>query len=306
MSASAMSLGVLCARLLSLRSYHGNGNQVLSRLRHRPLRNHGLPLSSTTATAMKYSSKAGEANYDVEYPGHIKLSPFQRTLLTVGSAAMCLYNPRRDDMVSTLGETTGYYALKKMKEKMLQDPEGCQLLQDKPLINTDTIDYEYLGNLPDGTLGKEYWRFLNYNGFDPNGRRPVHFIDDPDLVYIMLRYRQTHDLVHALLGMPPHMLGEVVVKWIEALQTGLPMCITAAMFGPVRLGPKHSQLYWSEFMPWAIRCGLNSKFLLAVYFERYWEEKVTDLRQKLNVEAPPRSLTMKDKRNLPQDDTISE
>ncbi|KAJ8300998.1 hypothetical protein KUTeg_022517 [Tegillarca granosa] len=37
--------------------------------------------------------------------------------------------------------------------------------------------------------------------------------------------------------MPPNMLGEVVVKWVEAIQTGLPMCALGAVFGPVRLGP---------------------------------------------------------------------
>ena len=67
---------------------------------------------------------------------------------------------------------------------------------------------------------------------------PVHFIDDPQLVYVMLRYRQIHDLMHTLLGMPPNLLGEVAVKWVEVIQTGLPMCGLAALFGPLRLGPK--------------------------------------------------------------------
>ena len=75
-------------------------------------------------------------------------------------------------------------------------------------------------------------------GFSPDSRLPVHFIDDPELVYVMLRYRQIHDLMHTLLGMPPNMLGEVAVKWVEFIQTGLPMCGLAAIFGPLRLGPK--------------------------------------------------------------------
>lgn len=32
--------------------------------------------------------------------------------------------------------------------------------------------------------------------------------------------------------LPP---GEIVVKWFEAVQTGLPMCILGALFGPIRL-----------------------------------------------------------------------
>lgn len=32
--------------------------------------------------------------------------------------------------------------------------------------------------------------------------------------------------------------GEVAVKWVEGLQTGLPMCVGGAVFGPIRLKPK--------------------------------------------------------------------
>lgn len=67
---------------------------------------------------------------------------------------------------------------------------------------------------------------------------PVRFLDDPDLAYVMSRYRESHDLVHAALNMPTNMLGEVAVKWIEALNIGLPMCWGAAVFGAARLRPK--------------------------------------------------------------------
>lgn len=79
--------------------------------------------------------------------------------------------------------------------------------------------------------------YFLFQGFSPDSRLPVQFVDDPDLQYMMLRYRQTHDLFHTVLGMKPTMLGEVAVKWVEALQTGLPMCALGAVFGPLRLGP---------------------------------------------------------------------
>lgn len=67
---------------------------------------------------------------------------------------------------------------------------------------------------------------------------PVRFLDEPDLAYVMTRYRESHDLIHAALNMPTNMLGEVTVKWIEALNIGLPMCWGAAVFGAARLRPK--------------------------------------------------------------------
>ena len=63
----------------------------------------------------------------------------------------------------------------------------------------------------------------------------MRFLDDADLAYVMQRYREVHDLHHTLLGMPTTLLGEIVVKWFEMLQTGLPMCALGAVFGPLRL-----------------------------------------------------------------------
>lgn len=66
----------------------------------------------------------------------------------------------------------------------------------------------------------------------------MQFLEDPQLAYVMTRYRESHDLVHTVLGMPTTMLGEVAVKWFEALNTGLPMCYGGAVFGALRLRPK--------------------------------------------------------------------
>lgn len=72
----------------------------------------------------------------------------------------------------------------------------------------------------------------------PDSRMEVRFMNDPELAYVMTRYRETHDLVHTILGMPTNMLGEIAVKWFEALNTGLPMCYGGAVFGAMRLRPK--------------------------------------------------------------------
>lgn len=45
--------------------------------------------------------------------------------------------------------------------------------------------------------------------------------------------------MHTITGMPTNMLGETAVKWVEAIQTGLPMCIAAALLGPLTLRPKY-------------------------------------------------------------------
>lgn len=44
----------------------------------------------------------------------------------------------------------------------------------------------------------------------PDSRADVKFVDDEELAYVMQRYREVHDLLHTLLGMPTNMLGESV------------------------------------------------------------------------------------------------
>jgi len=72
----------------------------------------------------------------------------------------------------------------------------------------------------------------------PDDRTAVQYIDDIELAYVMQRYREVHDILHAMLLMPTTMLGEVSVKWVEGLQTRLPMCIAGAIFGASRLRSK--------------------------------------------------------------------
>ena len=54
------------------------------------------------------------------YPTHIPTNPLQRTLLTLGAAAGALISPARADLVATLGETTGYFALNRMRDGYVQ------------------------------------------------------------------------------------------------------------------------------------------------------------------------------------------
>ncbi|CAG2164361.1 unnamed protein product, partial [Oppiella nova] len=161
------------------------------------------------------------------YETHIPTTNAQKVMLSVGSAIAAITDPYRHDMVAVFGETTGYFALKEMYQNMIQDPEGRQILEDNPRINSKTVDIEWLATLPEGTFGREYYNFLRIN----------------------VLYQVCNDSYGC------NMLGEVVVKWVEAIQTDLPMCWTGGLFGAVRLAPKQRQNYVNTFLPWALRCG---------------------------------------------------
>lgn len=215
---------------------------------------------------------------------HRQTTLFQKLLLSVGSASVSLLDPSRGDMIAVLGETTGPIALERMLQKMQSSSEGQQILREQPRINSSTVDLQSLSTLPKGTVGRVYIDFLQKNKVTPDSRPAVQFVDDEQLAYVMQRYREVHDLIHAILRMPTNMLGEVTVKWVEALQFGLPMCVGGGLFGAVRLKPKQRLAYVTQNLPWAIKTGLTSHFLLNVYFEQRWEQKLDDLLKELNIQ----------------------
>ncbi|XDV20034.1 hypothetical protein PO909_025416 [Leuciscus waleckii] len=241
-------------------------------------------------TGQQYTS-SGSQQYDGRlYPSHIPTSSVQKAILAVGSGVAALKNPYRHDMVAVLGETTGHQALIKLRDRMRNDSEGCTILVERPRIRLSTLDLTQMSSLPDGTLGREYLRFLEENRVTPDSRADVKFVDNEELAYVMQRYREVHDLLHTLLGMPTNMLGEVAVKWFEAAQTGLPMCVLGATLGPLRLSVSRLQLLVQSLGPWAVRSGSRARCVLSVFYERRWDQNLDELRHQLNIEPPPVNL----------------
>lgn len=87
--------------------------------------------------------------------------------------------------------------------------------------------------------------------------------------------------------MPTNMLGEVIVKWVEAIQTGLPLCWFGGLFGAIKLNKKAREIYINQGLPWALQCGHQAKKFMCVYFEKRFEQDFEELRRELNIPKPP-------------------
>ena len=114
------------------------------------------------------------------------------------------------------------------------------------------------------------------------GRR---LVEDAELAYAMTRYREIHDFLHVLTGLPPTVEGELALKTLEAVrtraitrlspsagvaaltvligaqvQTGLPMAALSALAGPFSMRqPERIQRWYRRAAPavtaWAATCG---------------------------------------------------
>jgi ubiquinone biosynthesis protein COQ4 len=102
--------------------------------------------------------------------------------------------------------------------------EGRQILVEKPLISTDALQIDALSELPEDTLGGAYARFMRHHGFSPDDRGLVRFIEDPEMAYVMARYRQVHDFWHVLCGLPISVRGELALKLFEFAQVRITLC----------------------------------------------------------------------------------
>jgi ubiquinone biosynthesis protein COQ4 len=246
----------------------------------------GVPRGSSGGGSS--SSAAGPPQKRILYPGHSPISPAQRLGLTVMSAVTAFVNPERGDMVAALGETTGHVALKRLHQTMLAHPEGREILRCRPSLDAASVDLGALGQLPPGTFGRAYADYMRQHGFTVDSRAPVQFVDDADLAYVMARYRQVHDLWHALSGLPPSVQGEVALKWFELVQTGLPVAAISAVIGVARVTSAGGRAQLRDsLVPWAIRAGRRAVPLMNVWYERHWEDDLTEFRRSLRFAPAP-------------------
>ena len=115
----------------------------------------------------------------------------------------------------------------------------------------------------------------------------VHYIDDPELAYVMQRYRECHDFYHCICSLPVNVSSELALKVFEFVNLGLPVAALSAAFGHLRLISTQRARLFKEYVTWAIKCGSSAKSLITVYWEERWEQDVEELKRELGIWDPP-------------------
>lgn len=109
--------------------------------------------------------------------------------------------------------------------------------------------------------------------------RKVKYIGNDELAYVMQRYREIHDFWHTLTGLPTTIEAEIGLKWLEFVQSGLPVAMLSAFVGPLRLSATERKRLFSVYVPWAIQCGNSCQYLLNIYYEEHMHQSLDELRQ---------------------------
>jgi ubiquinone biosynthesis protein COQ4 len=182
-------------------------------------------------------------------------------------------------------EITGRPRYRKLLAELAATPEGQRLLRDRPELSTERVDYDRLRTLPASTLGGAYVRHLDHNKLAADYQAAAtRHIDDPDMAYLMRRFRQTHDVWHALLhvGVTGH--EEVAIHWFTYGQLRLPVSAMIMVLGTL----KHFVLErrWGALrhsLVEAYRAGRDAEPLLGVYWEDLWDAPLERVRERYRV-----------------------
>lgn len=165
-----------------------------------------------------------------------------------------------------------------------RDPSN-EVLRQRPEIDEQSVDFAALRRLPETTLGGAYVCHLERNGLDVY-RDPVsnRFISDPDVRYLVHRYRQTHDIWHVLMGLGTRGHEEVLVHAFSLGMLGLPNSAMIVGLGTL----KHIVLErrWAllrDGVAEAYRSGKRAAPLLTVAWEEQWEHSLAAVRERYAI-----------------------
>jgi ubiquinone biosynthesis protein COQ4 len=188
-------------------------------------------------------------------------------------------------------EITGRPRFRRIQAELEATPEGKRLLAERPELSSELVDYDALRALPETTFGGAYVRHLDNNGITADYQAAAtRHVDDPDMAYLMRRFRQTHDVWHALLGIGITGHEEVLIHWFSWGQLRLPVSAMIMVFGSLKhlvferrwQAVRHSALE-------AYRAGRDAEPLLGVYWEDLWEEPLETVRAMYGIQPLDRS-----------------
>jgi len=174
---------------------------------------------------------------------------------------------------------------------MLSDKTGRRILRERPILNSTTLNLHKLKTYPASSFGRRFVDFMEANRISIDTREPVRYIRDPEIAYVMTRYRQVHDFWHVLVDLPPSVLGEIALKWFEWKTTGLPVCALSSLVGPLRLSSGDKKLLISVYIPWTLQSTVDCGELLSFRYEDSMHLPLTDIRQSLRITPAPTLLS---------------
>ncbi len=184
-------------------------------------------------------------------------------------------------------------AFERLYQRVLADPTGNRVLGERRDILTLLQDREGLRALPEGTLGREYARFMDRENISADGLVEAseesddeeHFLDERAKV-LSRRLRDTHDLWHVATGYQRDLFGEgalLAFSWAQTRNRGIAVILLIASLKHLRDGyPGFLRMLWQGW-----RRGRRAAFFPAADWETLLRTPLDEARRQLRVTDTP-------------------
>jgi ubiquinone biosynthesis protein COQ4 len=206
----------------------------------------------------------------------------------------------RTDHVFTIISALSGNTLERTYQAFRRTPHGKRLLTERatqPTLAARVADTEWLRGMPDGSLGREYLKFMARSkitsdgltaaqdaGVDPNAALDV----DEERQYVADRLRDMHDLWHVLTEYGADDTGEIANLWFSVGQFGNPGMAFIAFFGMIG-GIPGAHLEWPRYCYRAYVRGRRALPLVSEPIEEMLHLPIDEARRRLRISPTERA-----------------
>ncbi len=204
---------------------------------------------------------------------------------------MVVRNPLRTEKIFEMGDvgrSSQRESAKRIMANILNDPNFISLWRER---YNKLIEIDQLRKLPEGTVGRELAKFLDTNGFEPNGFPKIE--PESELDYLAARMRQTHDLWHVLTGYDTTPEGELALQAFVYAQLNAPISmyiLTAGLLHILFYNPLELPKVFERITEGYTR-GKQAQNLATMKLESLWPENLASVRSRLMTSQTARSFS---------------
>lgn len=201
------------------------------------------------------------------------------------------FNPKNIDPLLRLSVFYDSRAAKICLETIRSSPEMQVMLKSRFL--SEPFNFKEMLKLPENTLGHQFARFsIKPEIANPMEWRKLDPHPDDDLIYLIRRGRQTHDIHHTVLGFPATPIGEIAILTFMTRQTNSPICAGVVMLGIlVAIFRNPSGLYAVfDAIVKGWKAGDHAKMFLSVRWEDYFMDDIQTVRERVGILEVPKLI----------------
>lgn len=205
--------------------------------------------------------------------------------LVARAVVRVLADSERTDEIHLVEEITGRRNYRSFLARCAESEEMRELLRERPELTDEQVDYDALRALDADTLGGRYVRHLDHNGLTAESQAAqTRYVDDPVIAYLMRRFRQTHDVWHALLDLGVQGHEEVIIHAFSWGQLRLPVSAMVVFFGTMKHIVLEARWRALRRALWeAYASGRDAAPLLPVIWEQMWDQPIDAVRARYNI-----------------------